>query len=181
MTHHPYTIHRLSTATKTNCAATTTAKTAMKILLLIGLAVFFCSEISQADERGSETIHSKVYGTWSPPPELFDFWKGMKDEWWVPGHPNVKMLNKYFEAYAETHDLKNILPDVFQDLKQNGDPDGLRIALYSALVRDWNRKQVKIILSHYEAFKEGTAEHSIAEYFIADIEEEEAHSKDKAQ
>jgi hypothetical protein len=151
----------------------------MKTLLLIVLAVFFCVEVSQADEIDSKTIHSKVYGTWSPPPELFDFWSGMKDEWWVPGHPNVKMLNKYFEAYAGTHDFKKIIPDIFQDLKQNGDPDGLRIYLYSALVRDWNRKEVKSMLDHYKAFKEGTAEHSITNYFIADIEEEEVRSKNK--
>jgi hypothetical protein len=101
----------------------------------------------------------------------------MRDEWCNVDHPDVAALNLYCKTYAKSHNARETIPHIFLDLEKNGDE--LHFAIYSGLIRDWNREDVMAILNHYYSFKEGTAEHSIAGNFIADIEEEEAHSKDK--
>jgi hypothetical protein len=112
----------------------------MKGLTYTAMGAFIGISSLRAEAPMSATIQSPVYGTGSPPANLTAFWKGMRDVWWKPDHPDVVALNRYSRSYARGHDVAQILPSIFEDLKRNGSPDELRIALYSALVRKWDRR-----------------------------------------
>jgi hypothetical protein len=147
----------------------------MKAFLLFALVGCLLSELSHAGNIPKATVRSDVYGTWSPPPELLGFWKGMDERWWYPD-PQPKKLLAYLKAYAATHDARATIPKIIEDMKQGEDQE-TKPAAYEALLACWNRKQVKEILGRYAAMPTASLEHAIAEDFIGDLEEYEVAAK----
>ena len=139
---------------------------------LVSLCILIMAfTLCNCSEKDKCSIDSKIYGTWNPPPELVDFWKGMNDAWWDPSHPDIKELNDYFKVYIKKGDTEKLVSEIIADLKDNWSL--LRVGLYSSLLLHCDHEKLKAILEKYRESAD-LKESQIAINFIADLEEVES-------